>query len=204
MVFLFKQNEMKSSVLIHEVKLITQVSIEFTKKKLLHLGPNQLNWKPSANAWNINEVLAHLNAYTKFYIEGITEKLNKTKYTTPIENFVSSPLGKAAWKSMKLGKMKNIKRKFRSPKEFNPSIFPSLINENTQLEYISLQEEYLKLLENAQNYNLRKVKLALSISKLSKLRLGDVLLFISYHNERHIQQILNILQNKKFPKKEHA
>ena len=195
---------MKSDVLIHEVKLITQISIEFVKKKLIHLGPNQLEWRPNPRSWNIQEILAHLNAYTRFYNISISKKLAKTRHTTPIDNFTSSQLGKAAWKGMKLGKEKNIKRKFKSPKEFNPTIDTSLITEDVVNDYFQFQDEYLAIIEKAKNYNLRRVKLPLSISKLTKLRLGDVLLFVSYHNERHIQQILNILQNEKFPKKSYG
>lgn len=102
---------------------------------------------------------------------------------------------------MKLGKEHNVKRKFKSPKNFNPTLEPSLINENVVVDYLKLQEDFIQIAENAGNYNLRKVKTAISISKIIKLRLGDVLLFITYHNERHIQQILNILQHKNFPVK---
>lgn len=195
---------MKSEVLIHEVKIITQISIEFVKKKLTHLGPNQLEWRPNTRSWNIQEILAHLNAYTLYYNTSITKKLAKTRHVTPIENFTSSQLGKSAWRGMKLGKEKNIKRKFKSPKEFNPTINPSLLATSSIDDYVRLQEEYLGIIEKAQHFNLRRVKLPLSISKLTKLRLGDVLLFVSYHNERHIQQILNILQHEKFPKKSYA
>lgn len=192
---------MKSNVLIHEVKLITQYGIELVKKKLTHLAPNQLNWKPSSTAWSISEVLAHLNAYTHYYNASISERLSTTRHTTPSEEFVHSPLGKSAWKSMKLGKEHNIKRRFKSPKEFDPTFHPELIQENVVNDYIELQKEFITIAEKAENYNLKKVKTSISISKIIKLRLGDVLLFIAYHNERHIHQLLHILQHKNFPVK---
>jgi uncharacterized damage-inducible protein DinB len=192
---------MKSEVLIHEVKLITQYGIEFVKKKLTHLAPNQLNWKPSSSSWNITEILAHLNSYTSFYNSSITERLSTTRHTTPAEDFIHSPLGKSAWKSMRLGKEHNVKRRFKSPKEFDPTLNTDLISENEIADYIQLQEEFIKITETSKNYNLRRVKTAISISKIIKLRLGDVLLFIAYHHERHIHQILAILQNKNFPSK---
>lgn len=192
---------MKSEALIHDVKLITQYSIELVKKKLTHLGPNQYNWKPTPYSWNIAEILAHLNAYTAFYNQAISEKLAKTKFTTPIDYFISSQLGKAAWKNMKLGKERNIKRKFKSPKNFNPEINKDLLTDNLLEEYIALQNDFLAITENARNFNLKKVKTSISISKIVKLRLGDVLLYVAYHNERHIQQLLNILQHKNFPAK---
>lgn len=192
---------MKSEVLIHEVKLITQYGIEFVKKKLTHLAPNQINWKPSASSWSIAEVLAHVNAYAQFYNTSILERLKTTRHTTPSEDFLHSPLGKSAWKSMKLGKEHNIKRRFKSPKDYNPTFNPHLISENPVQDYINLQQDFIEIAEKSSQYNLRRVKTMISISKIIKLRLGDVLLFIAYHNERHIHQILNILQNKNFPAK---
>jgi hypothetical protein len=49
--------------------------------------------------------------------------------------------------------------------------------------------------------NLRKVKIPISISKIVRLKLGDALLFVVYHNERHMYQALSILSHAKFPKK---
>ena len=192
---------MKSEVLIHDVKLITQYGIEFVKKKLTHLGPNQVNWSPTPNSWNISEILAHLNAYNVFYNASLTDRLNTTRHNTPSVFFISSPLGKSAWKSMKLGKEHNIKRKFKSPKNFNPRIDTNLLSDTLVEDYIQLQNDFQVIVENCKNYNLKKVKTAISISKIVKLRLGDVLLFIAYHNERHIHQILKILQHKNFPAK---
>lgn len=192
---------MKSETLLHEVKLITQTGVEFVKKKLSHLAPNQINWKPNSDSWNISEILAHLNTYTRFYNKTISERLKTTRHNTSSEFFVSSPLGKSVWNGMKLGKQKNIKRRFKSPKNFNPVYTEGLISENPVGEYIQLQNDFLGIVEEAKNFNLRKVKTGLSISKIVKLRLGDVLLFIAYHNERHIQQILNVLQNTNFPEK---
>ncbi len=192
---------MRSEVLIHDVKLITQYGIEFVKKKLIHLAPNQLNWSPTASSWSISEILGHLNAYTVFYNASLTERLNTTRHTTPSESFLSSPLGKSAWKSMKLGKEHNIKRKFKSPKNFNPRLETSLLSEHLVEDYIQLQNDFQVIVENSKNFNLRKVKTVISISKIVKLRLGDVLLFIAYHNERHIHQILTVLQHKNFPAK---
>ena len=52
----------------------------------------------------------------------------------------------------------------------------------------------------SEKVNIRKVKIPISISKIIRLRLGDALLFVVYHNERHVQQALNVLNNPNFPK----
>lgn len=192
---------MKTIELIEEVRQITQADLDFVEKKLIYLNDDQLNWRPSIDAWSILEVLAHLHEYAKFYHEAFKTKISKTKFIKPTDEFISSPLGRSAWKSMKLGNARNVKRKFRAMKSYNPTLDSSLVLGN---EVDTIQKDLIELLEiidSANTVNLRKVKIPISISKIVRLRLGDALLFVIYHNERHFQQIKNIIQHPRFPKK---
>ena len=102
---------------------------------------------------------------------------------------------------MKLGKANNLKRKFRAVKQYNPSLSPELVTEDSLEQFIIYQNEMLTILDKAAEVNMKKVKIPNSISKLIRLRLGDALMFAVYHAERHVQQIKNILNHKNFPKK---
>lgn len=192
---------MTSSQLLSEIKGITLSNIEVTRKKFFHLSEEQKKWKPTIESWNLLEIFAHLNEYARFYNATFLKKIQTTKFRTPQENFVSSPLGRSAWSSMKLGNAKNVKRKFRALKAFNPTINPGLIQEQDIQHFCSLQQDFIAIIEAAAEVNIRKAKVHTSMSKIIKLRLGDALLFATYHNERHLQQALNLLNNKQFPKK---
>ncbi len=187
--------------LITHLEKITDDNKQFVKKKCIHLGEEQLNWRPKVGSWNILEVLSHLNAYSIYYHEHFREKISKTKFKSVKEHFVSSPLGKSAWKSMKLGRANNIKRKFKAPKSYNPSHDDTIVNQNAANLFIENQQQLKEILESAKHVNLKKVKIPISISKIARLRLGDALMFITYHNERHVQQIKNIMTHSNFPKK---
>ena len=102
---------------------------------------------------------------------------------------------------MKLGNAKNVKRKFKSPKTSNPTIDISLLTGNEVSDLEKGQTELLSIIESAEEVNLRKVKVPISISKIIRFRLGDALLFVAYHNERHMQQALNVMTHPNFPKK---
>lgn len=187
--------------LISDLSQITEDNMSYVSKKCVHLGENQLDWRPNSGSWNIQEVLAHLNSYSDYYHKHFKERIAKTKFKNVKENFVSSPLGKSAWKSMKLGRANNVKRKFKAPKSYNPSISPSIISADVVQKFIDSQQELLEILNSARNVNLKKVKIKISISKIVRLRLGDALMFVIYHNERHVQQIKNIMAHPNFPKK---
>jgi uncharacterized damage-inducible protein DinB len=192
---------MTSTELLSEIKRITEENIELVKKKFSHLSVEQKTWKPNEYSWNIQEVFSHLNEYARYYHDAFLTRISSTRFTEPRENFTSSPLGKSAWKSMKLGNAKNVKRKFKTPRLFNPTITKNLVTGNDIEQFREYQTQLFHIIDAAKNVNLRKVKIPISISKIIKLRLGDALLFVVYHNERHMQQALNIVSNPKFPKK---
>ena len=190
---------MKSSELIQEIRLITQDNISIIREKFIYLNSEQREWKIDKVAWDINQIFMHLNDYATYYHSTIISKINKTKFKDTKEIFISSPLGRAAWKSMKLGNLKNIKRKIKSPKQYNPIFNNKTYNSKSLEEFIENQEEMLKIIDLAANVNLKKVKIPISISKIVRLRLGDALLFVNYHNQRHIQQALNLISHTNFP-----
>jgi hypothetical protein len=192
---------MTTKQLIEDVRLITMNNLELIRKKISFLNEDQKSWKINQTTWSINEIFAHMNDYAKFYHSTFLERIEKTRFREPNSIFMSSPLGRSAWKSMKLGNAKNVKRKFKSPKANNPSLDISLLTGNEVSDFEKGQVELLSIIEKATTVNLRKVKVPISISKLIRFRLGDALMFVVYHNERHVQQVLNVMAHPKFPKK---
>ena len=60
-------------------------------------------------------------------------------------------------------------------------------------KFIIQQEKLLSLLEAAKQVDLSKVKTSISISKWVKLRLGDTLRVVVYHNWRHMVQAQKLI-----------
>jgi len=192
---------MTTADLIQILTNITQENTDNVKKFTAKLSDDQMKWRPNPGIWNVGEVLAHLNEYASYYHPTISSKIKTTRFTSTKEEFMSSPLGRSAWKSMKLGKAKNVKRKFRAPKGQNPTLSPELVKGTEIDDFLGHQTDMLALIEEAQTVNLRRVKIPISISKIVRLRLGDALLFVVYHNQRHVQQLINLVTHKNFPKK---
>ncbi len=188
-----------SSQLLHEISVITRNNILLVEEKFNSLSNNQRIWRKDKNSWNINEIFAHLNEYAQYYHKTISEKIKKTQFREPRELFISSPLGRAAWKSMKLGNARNVKRKMKTPRPYNPLFHPELIKGQDLETFAEEQKLLLQIVQDATQVNLRRVRIPISISKIIRLRLGDALLFLVYHNERHVQQALNVINNERFP-----
>lgn len=186
------------------LKIVTDLSqdnIDLVSKLVKKMSENQLNWRPNSGVWSIRQVLAHLNAYAVYYHPVFIRRIENTRFTSTKEEFISSPLGKSAWKSMKLGNAKNIKRKFKAQKGYNPMVDPELLTGDEVNQFLDHQQELIGIAEKSKAVNLKRVKIPISISKIIRLRLGDALLFVTYHNERHVQQVMNLRNHPNFPKK---
>jgi hypothetical protein len=88
-------------------------------------------------------------------------------------------------------KAKNGKiKKMKTPKDKDP------LNSSLSIKSIDRQLKQLEklkiLLAQSRTVNLTKMKTAISLTKLIKLRLGDTLRFVVYHIVRHILQGQNI------------
>lgn len=191
---------MTSKELLTELRAITERNIDLLRESFNNLSEQQKRWKKDTTSWSILEVFAHLNAYANYYHPVFAKRIETTRFREPKDIFISSPLGKSAWKSMKLGNAKNVKRRMKSLKSFNPTFESNLINGADIEVFEKDQLQLLNILTNAEEVNLRKVKVPISISQMIRLRLGDALQYVIYHNERHLQQALNIIEHKSFPK----
>lgn len=192
---------MTTEALFKELREVTEQNIHFIENTATKLTPEQLIWKPRQDSWNIKEIIAHLLEYAKYYHSAFSKKIDTTHFREPRETFLSSPLGKSMWNAMKLGNAKNVKRKMKSAKLYNPLIVPSIVTENVITDFLESQRELLQILERTKTINIRKAKIKLANNNVIKFRFGDALLYVIYHNERHIQQAINLINNPRFPNK---
>lgn len=178
--------KIKSEKLIQQLLEITRKNINFAET-LKDKSANELNFRESEGSWSVLECLEHLNLYGDFYNPEIKRAMQKTT-TRPSLYFTSGILGNYFAESMlpKAGfkKMKTFKDK-------NP--LGSNLNRKVIQRFIDQQLEIIELLNRASHCNLNKVKTAISITKLLKLKLGDTFRFVINHNIRHIEQVKKVL-----------
>lgn len=167
---------------------LLQNLLEITRKSLNNVEQlkkqplDSLNWKQNFESWSALECIEHLNRYGDFYIPEITKKIKNSKYKSS-EIFKSNWLGKYFSKSVSYNEDLNKMKTFKSMNPLN-----SELDIRTLEKFINQQHQIIKLLDKSKNVNLDKTKTAISISTLIKLRLGDTLRVLIYHNERHIRQ----------------
>ncbi|MBO9595044.1 MAG: DinB family protein [Niabella sp.] len=141
-----------------------------------------LTRRPAAGGWNVLECIEHLNRYSAYYLEAIQ---------TCIRNAGSQPSAvyKPGWLGNYFSKVihpDTSAKKMKTPAPMNTQDAP--LTRSVLTAFISNQQQLTGLLKAAQQVDLGKEKTGTSLSKLIRLKLGDTLRFVVYHNERHTRQ----------------
>ncbi|MBC6996411.1 DinB family protein [Neolewinella lacunae] len=154
-------------------------------RSFLALDSATLHLRPRPDAWNALECLAHLNHYGDYYLPEIRRQMATTRHRGAAATFTSSWLGNKFAAGMKPGPAMRKISTFRSA---NPQNFSAAVGLPAVVEFIRQQEDLLDLLRLAAQVDLTRTKTGISISRLIRLRLGDTLRVVVYHNWRHILQ----------------
>lgn len=182
--------DQKFKMKIQQSKLLSELRTETAKAKsqledFKTYSLKELNYKPSVSEWSILECIEHLCLYGKFYLPEIEKRLTNAKTENKLL-FKSSIIGDYFVNMIKASNTKKIK----ATKQMDST--GSDLNISTINQFMKQLEWFDSLLIKAEKVNLTKVKTSISLTKLIKLRLGDTLRFLVYHNERHILQAKRI------------
>jgi hypothetical protein len=145
-----------------------------------------LNYKPSPDSWSILECLEHLNRYSRYYNPVLAKAIAKNSDGNYLQPISHSWLGK---KSLDAVRPDNGK-KSKTVQHMNPN--NSQLGHQTIEEFLDHQTELLQLLDKAKSANLNKKAIPVEFFKLLKLRIGETLEFVALHQERHVQQALQV------------
>ena len=185
---------MRSHQVIQESVEATQLNIHGAANSFSSLSEDQIRWKINPDSWSIGECLSHLINSNGLYLKKFKELLT-SKSSLPEKDFpyYQSFSGKMITKGVDLANLKK-------SKTFKP-FFPDLSNLKKEVinNYIKSSEEFILLTEKMKNLNLRKIKLSSPANIFIRMNLGDPLIFIPKHDERHLNQAERVKNHEQFP-----
>lgn len=186
---------MSSHQIIQDCIKATETNTERVLKTFSQLSENQFNWKPSSDSWSIGECISHLVNSNKLYLNKI-ERILKSVSDAEEKDFPykQSFIGKMIAKGIDPSNV----RKIKTFKVFYPDA--SSISQNIIDNYFKSSENLTQLAKKMKHLNIRKTKLSSPANKLLRMNLGDVLIIISKHDERHLNQAERVMSHKDFPK----
>lgn len=184
---------MSSHQLIQNCILATEKNVKainiFTS-----LSENQLNWKLDSESWSVAECISHLVNSNALYLKKIEKILNSIQAGKETDfPYRQSIAGKFIAKGIDPENL----RKTKTFKVFFPD--RSKIDKEILNEYYKSSKNFVELVSKMRMLDLKKIKLSSPVNKLIRLNLGDPLIFIPMHDERHINQAESVIKHKHFP-----
>lgn len=179
----------KSEELLNEL----QEDVRRIKAAAEHINsadPRKLIYQTHPEKWSVVQVLEHMNAYGRYYIPTIDRAI-AIKSGEPSVWFTPGPFGNYFVKSMKPTNVYEIKNKMKTMKAY--SFQNSLNVEKVLQEFLGQQDRLIQLMELARSRDLNSIRIPITVSKLVKLKLGDVFRFLVAHEQRHMIQARNTL-----------
>ncbi len=150
-------------------------------------APEALLQRPAPGQWNVQECFAHLNAQFEYYLPRIERALHKAKARrwTPAPERESNWLGRSAIRAV--DPSSRIQKPLRSPKSFDPSQLLKARDNEVKVFLINL-EMMLRLVRQARDVNTNKPKIKPMRWNISSYLLGDLLVYLTLHAQRHVLQ----------------
>ena len=172
----------------------TQLNIERAVKTFSTLSESQINWKPNPNSWSIGECLSHLINSNRLYLNKFYSILSSVTTSQEIDfPYTQSFPGKMIAKGVNPENVKKTKT-FKSFFPDSRDIKKDIID-----DYVKASEELISLVNKMKHLDLKKIKLNSPVNKLIRLNLGDPLIVIPKHDERHLNQADRVIRHKEFP-----
>jgi len=181
----------KSEDLIKELKEDVQ-RLQAAADHLKNTEKSKLVFVENEGKWSVVQCLEHLNEFGRFYLPAI-EKAITVKTGEKNAWFNSGFLGDYFTKSMKPKNVFDIKNKMKTMKRFT---FPNSLNVDTVMkEYIDQKIRLQHLLDTANDRDLNSIRIPITLTKMIKLKLGDIFRFLIAHEQRHMIQARNTLKS---------
>ncbi|PWJ44610.1 DinB family protein [Sediminitomix flava] len=184
-------------------ELIEQALTNCEKVRLLaeEIGTHpeeSLRFKPAPEKWSALECIEHLNTVYEHYLPRIQNVLSQAEPSSN-EVFSSGLFGGMMTRSMLPKTEGATTMSMKTFKRMEPQVTDKLTR--VVLKQYRLNVSELKsCIEKANDYDLKKLKVASAIGPILRFRLGDAFQFVLAHDMRHLkqaQQILSKLEVKK-------
>ncbi|GAA4454701.1 DinB family protein [Nibrella saemangeumensis] len=153
------------------------------------LSPDQLSWRPAPDRWSIGQCLQHLNLAERFYIRNLQKKIDDLGL---IQAMPTDQLIESDWvgRALRYSVDPNTNLKLPAPSLIRPRA--DLDEPSVLSQFVELQQLLHDLLDKAIYLDWNKTRMMSLFGNWIKIRLGDALIMLVLHTERHIRQALRV------------
>lgn len=157
----------------------------------------QFNWRTAPGQWSIAECLAHLNLTGQMFLPLIDRHIRRAREAGLLSaGPYRHPLGGRLFLRAVEPPVKRVKVK--APKTIAPP--PEHLLHVVVPAFMSLQEQMLRRLREADGLDLGRVRMRSPFTKLIRYSLGQSLALVAAHERRHLWQARRVREHADFPK----
>jgi uncharacterized damage-inducible protein DinB len=172
---------------------LRQCSAE-VEEKFSGLSTEQLNWKPTADAWSIAQCLDHLMVSNKLYFPRFDAIARNTHRMSFYERL---PVLPAFFGKMLIHSLKNPKMKTKTVRTSEPHI--SAFARTVIAEFRRENEKLIEKIQSVKDRDLRTVRVTSAIASLVTYSVRDMITVLLVHEQRHIAQAERVMTMAGFP-----
>ena len=173
--------------------------VEAVKRDALDLAEGltdaQFNWRPAPARWSIGECLAHLNATGQVFLILIDREIKRGRERQLVGRgpFRHGLIGSWFVRSLE----PPARLKVKAPKQVAP--LPENLTSVVVPAFMSLQEQLLKRIGEADGIDLGRVRFPSPFFKLLRMSLGQAIAATIAHERRHLWQAREVKKDPNFP-----
>ena len=171
--------------LLDQLETELRALLAHVRQKVATLPPDTLRQRTSPEAWNILEVMAHLNAYADEYLPRLHRAIHlaKARRWEPAGDVRYTGRGRRLLRRTDSSNGKT----FRSPKRYNFLNQP--LDPNVVKAFVINCEQLLRILQEARKTDLNRPKIRKTHAWFGRYTLGNLLEFLIRHSHKHVHRI---------------
>jgi hypothetical protein len=157
------------------------------------LTPQQLNWKPSADAWSIGQCVEHLCVSNEIYLGPIAEALDGQQ-PDPVDEI------RLGWFSRKFIRdyIAPSDKKAKAPAKIAPGV--SAVETGILDRFLRSNDHTRKLMQAASRFDVNRIRFRNPFVPLVRFTVGAGFEIISKHESRHLLQAERVKALNAFPR----
>ena len=167
-----------------------------TERLCTGLSDDQLTWRTNLESWSIAHCFEHLRIADALYawrVRPVIERARaRGKRRGAEEPIAKSWIGRRMISAMRPGSA----YRARAPKVFRPEDKPP---PKSWRHFLAGQATTAGLLRDAEGLPLNRLHVGSPISRLLRLRLGESLVLVVVHQQRHLLQAQRVREDPHFP-----
>lgn len=157
--------------------------------------------RPDDGAWNVLEVLEHLNLSSGIYVRGLEKVFARSAHRYRAnQDFKPGWLGDYFTKGMEPRPDGAIRWRMRTMRMFDPGRQHGASHASLD-RFVDLCDRFRTLLSTARATDLNAMRLASSLGPIIRFKAGDALRFPVAHQRRHFLQIERLLDQASLARK---